>query len=105
MNFEQALTVAKKQVGYDDYLRSIDLGRKPREDLPLLNRLVNCMADIYSSNATTLFLADGELCTIQAIGLCRKISHENRDQLIQALRNVPITSVQAVLFQIPAHLA
>lgn len=105
MNFTQALTTAKKQIGYDDYLHSIDLGRQPQEDLPLLNRLVNCIADIYCCTATRVCLSDGELPAAQAIALCQKLSRENRDQIIQALRNTPFTSIQTVLFQIPAQLA
>lgn len=105
MNFAEALTTAKNQIGYDDYLHSIDLGQQPREDLPLLNRLVNCIADIYCCNATIICPPDGELTTVQAICLCKQLSCENRDQIIQALRNTPITSVQTVLFRNPAQLA
>lgn len=105
MNFVETLTTAKNQIGYDDYLHSIYLGQQPREELPLLNRLVNCIADIYCCNATTICLPDGELATVQAIYLCKQLSRENRDQIIQELRNTPITSVQTVLFRNPAQIA
>lgn len=105
MDFVKALILSKNQIGYDDYAQEIRTGQKPAEDLPLLNALVNVVADIYVCSGPTIKIGRRTVPTVKAQALCAAITKAQYRHIIAGSRGAqlqePITLIQIALLRTP----
>ena len=85
MEFAKALILAKNQIGYERYRNQIHVGQMPSEYLPLLNALVNTLADIYSDPATTTQLSEGFASGSEIKAACQNMTASSAPSLLTAI--------------------
>lgn len=101
MNFITALAMAKEQLCYERYVREIQIGHKPEDDLPLLNALVNIVADVYACAEPTIHIANHIIATTKAQTRCRAITPAQCQYIIGQIRDANLQqSIQIMQFAV-----